>query len=905
MMGWWRKQSRRPPPPPPPPLHSPFLQLAYEEEILRNPYSLRHWWSYLIDRKGKMTLAKRQLVYERALRALPGSYKLWKAYLDERRDALRDTDVPPSHPSFESLNKTYERALVTMHKMPRIWLDYLELLVEQRRLTRIRRAFDRALAALPITQHDRVWPKYLDFVTIPGVPEETAQRVYRRYLKLEPEHAEEYVTFLQAKGRWGEAARMLADLVNDDGFKSLAGKSKHAMWLELCSLVTQHPDHVTGTGLRVEAIIRSGIRRYSDEVGRLWTSLADYFIQKGLFEKARDVYEEGLASVLTVRDFSLVYDALVQFEESLITASMEAEEQAEDTKMTDHKEDEDDADTFLLAATVREMTFGHQEASSLLSVDLRLARLERLMERRPELLSSVVLRQNPHNVHEWHKRAKLFASDPTKQITTYTEAVRTVDVKQAVGKPHTLWLAFSRLYETHGDLTNARIVLEKATQAEYMYVDDLAHVWCAWVELELRHDCFTQALQVLRRATEPHPEYAELQRRKLANPGSGPLPVHVRVHRTLRLWNLLVDLEESLGSLDSVKAAYYRMLDQKIATPQTVLNFASLLQEKGYYEEAFRVYERGVQTFMFPNSREIWLAYLQKFIARYGGDKLERTRDLFEEALVQCPPKDSREFYILYADLEEAHGLGRRAMDVYDRAVQALPPPLKKSVLDVYLSKASEMMGIGKVREVFERAIEAEGPAALPASDCRDLCQRYATLEVKLGEVDRARSLWTHGAAMANPAQSTAYWAAWNAFEVKHGNEDTFREMLRIKRSVAASFSTLHFNAENTEEVARGLLDQVLGAGGGEVDPMAAMEAAASSKLEVQQGTKVAGFVSAGLINPEKKQHETVITADGGAGANGEEIDVGEEEEEGNDDEGELMQKSIPAAVLGGLASRK
>ena len=31
-------------------------------------------------------------------------------------------------------------------------------------------------------------------------------------------------------------------------------------------------------------------------------------------------------------------------------------------------------------------------------LDLRLARLEHLVERRPELLSSVVLRQNPHNV---------------------------------------------------------------------------------------------------------------------------------------------------------------------------------------------------------------------------------------------------------------------------------------------------------------------------------------------------------------------------------------------------------------------------------------------------------------------------------------------------------------------------
>jgi hypothetical protein len=26
------------------------------------------------------------------------------------------------------------------------------------------------------------------------------------------------------------------------------------------------------------------------------------------------------------------------------------------------------------------------------------------------------------------------------------------------------------------------------------------------------------------------------------------------------------------------------------------------------------------------------------------------------------------------------------------------------------------------------------------------------------------------------------FWDAWNEFEVRHGNEDTFKEMLRIKR---------------------------------------------------------------------------------------------------------------------------
>ena len=41
-------------------------------------------------------------------------------------------------------------------------------------------------------------------------------------------------------------------------------------------------------------------------------------------------------------------------------------------------------------------------------IDLRLARLERLVEERPRMLSLVLLRQNPHNVYEWHKRAAVW-----------------------------------------------------------------------------------------------------------------------------------------------------------------------------------------------------------------------------------------------------------------------------------------------------------------------------------------------------------------------------------------------------------------------------------------------------------------------------------------------------------------
>lgn len=85
--------------------------------------------------------------------------QLWSAYLSERRSAVRG--LPVNHGSISSLNNTYERALVNMHKMPVIWLEYLEYLVGQRLITRARRTFDRALCSLPITQHDRIWPQYL------------------------------------------------------------------------------------------------------------------------------------------------------------------------------------------------------------------------------------------------------------------------------------------------------------------------------------------------------------------------------------------------------------------------------------------------------------------------------------------------------------------------------------------------------------------------------------------------------------------------------------------------------------------------------------------------------------------------------------------------------------------------
>ncbi|VDP94165.1 unnamed protein product [Echinostoma caproni] len=66
-------------------------------------------------------------------------------------------------------------------------------------------------------------------------------------------------------------------------------------------------------------------------VGLLWNSLADYHIRCGNLPRARDVYAEALATVMTVRDFTQVFDAYAEFEESIAKARMEALAQSEES----------------------------------------------------------------------------------------------------------------------------------------------------------------------------------------------------------------------------------------------------------------------------------------------------------------------------------------------------------------------------------------------------------------------------------------------------------------------------------------------------------------------------------------------------------------------------------------------
>jgi pre-mRNA-splicing factor SYF1 len=88
----------------------------YEEDILRNPHSLRSWQRF-IDHKIKTKAPTRQviIVYERALQVFNRSYKLWYNYLRYRRRIIMNK--PVTDEAYSHLCDAYERCLVFLNKV--------------------------------------------------------------------------------------------------------------------------------------------------------------------------------------------------------------------------------------------------------------------------------------------------------------------------------------------------------------------------------------------------------------------------------------------------------------------------------------------------------------------------------------------------------------------------------------------------------------------------------------------------------------------------------------------------------------------------------------------------------------------------------------------------------------------
>jgi hypothetical protein len=66
----------------------------------------------------------------------------------------------------------------------------------------------------------------------------------------------------------------------------------------------------------------------------------------------------------------------------------------------------------------------------------------------------------------------------------------------------------------------------------------------------------------------------------------------------------------------------------------------------------------------------------------------------------------SKRIYLLYAQFEEAHGLARHAMGVYERACKAVPKAERNGLWELYIERAAATFGVTYTRELYGQAIE-------------------------------------------------------------------------------------------------------------------------------------------------------------------------------------------------------
>ena len=764
--------------------------LPHHEDIVGgDPYNVNAWGMYMeevdvmIKEKGNNTASTsgkkakqlqntanyslpelvqlRDMVGRRSVQLLPRSYKLWKLHWEfvvKHRQYLGGSST---------ILGCFERAMVTLHTFPRAWMAYLEFAHTQQQQqmkmqeqeqeqeqeynddddankqaniitihpTQLRHLVNRALEALPVTQHDKIWPVLLKYYQSNSassaaayIPKETKLSVLRRYVQYNPASTKEVADFLADDlGQWGEAALMYVDLLNHDDVRDGSGggssggsgnkdmittsaAQRKDLWMSLAKICTRHPveDEI---GLDFEAIVRAiltnsnnsnsnvrssgtGALRYlpREMEGVLWSQLADAWIRRGEFQLARSVYEEAIESVSRVRDFTILMDAYLQFEEGLLEANMESQAEIMDEEELVEKEgkekggDDDDENDWdiLLPQQNRDDVKNGPGATSMSDLELALARAEDLTARRPILLNGVLLRQNPDDVGEWLKRARMYkeVGQIHQAAGTLEEGLKTVKARRAVGgNANQMVVQLAKIYvDDCKEVAKARNLFDRICN-QYVYefknVDDLAECYVTWVELELRQESWDDALDIIRSSVIV-PSFAPKWTRGLP--------------KSLRLWDLLLDLEESLGTAQTTKDAYGRAIEQKVATPLHILNFATFLTEQKYFEESFSAYERGIELFQYPGVKLIWKAYTDSFLKRYGGTKLERSRDLFQRCLDACPPEESTEFFLMNGKFEEEHGLTKRALGVYKQMCQTVLAEDKYTAYQLFIAKTANLV---------------------------------------------------------------------------------------------------------------------------------------------------------------------------------------------------------------------
>ena len=776
------------------------LQIEISEytnyDNIQNPYNFKSWWDTLSSSK-EAPFSIRKKIYQVSLHYLPGSYKIWFYYLQEEREYVKKNYRLPN-PHYEEVNNIHEQALIYMLKMPMIWVNYIQFLMEQNLITKTRLIVNKSLQMLPITQHKKIWDIYIPWVESLSGCYKSKIDIFKRYLKFNPDYKEKFVHYLVAIKEFNYAIELIIEILNDENFFSKENKSQYYYWVMICQIINNYPECINSNKnekyIDIDKLIRHGIKKYTDEVGNLWVTLGNYYIKIGLIDKAREIFEEALEKVLTVRDFSLVFNSYLSFEQNLMKQNIfnnidededENEEMIVEGSNKESNEDKNILENFemkelenaFVELKIKAINITNKKEkksknkkeqqekkdnNNLEKGKFNIIRVNNLLQRRPFLLNSTILRRNPNNCNEWLKRIDLIKEkkDINQIKNMYEEALNTIKINEAYGKLSDIYISYAHFYEEIKDIQKANETFYKGCNLNYKKTDENINMWCLWVEMNVRQKRYKDAYKIIKFIC------------------TNNINKYYRYNKNLKLWSLYVDLETNLNTNNEKQVIYIynKMIEYKIANIETIFNYVTYLEKIENYDKIYNIYEQSMDLFTWPNVYDLCLCYIIDYINHFKNEKIEIFRDIIQNIIVSSG--HMKIFYYIYAFYEEKYGLFNHCIDILKEASQNVKDEEKPEVHSVIIAKCAKYFGIGKIRIAFDDAMNN-----LEKSYVLEIGLKYIAIEIKLKEINRARGIFKYLGKLFNPDNKEykeEFWEMWDHFEKLYGDVNTYQEMKNL-----------------------------------------------------------------------------------------------------------------------------
>lgn len=312
---------------------------------------------------------------------------------------------------------------------------------------------------------------------------------------------------------------------------------------------------------------------------------------------------------------------------------------------------------------------------------------------------------------------------------------------------------------------------------------------------------------------------------------NSPSPILEKLSKHATIWAFYLDIEEAIVmnnhkkkenqsavvDLTPLEIAYDKGYELKTLTLKMILNYIEILKENNFFEKSFQVNEKFLNYFSNNNfllKFFITKIYIKNFKLRYNKLKVERVRNIYDELIVSndksslIDKKNSEkyvEIFLSYIQYEEELGNIRRVFNLFYRSFFYINKKYYLKFIKLWLKKIEFHYGLIKTREVFDLIFsssstqqDSNSPSInflqiLTSNELIELSLLYASMEINIfGEVERARKIFTFSSQFllnSTPSSTSknieeTFIQKWKEFEYSHGSEMSFKEMLRILRTI-------------------------------------------------------------------------------------------------------------------------